>query len=284
MEQAQAAIKTAFDPLFPGTPGTHGALNSGCPGGHHTPSPLVIDQKASYKRRHVRLTRVPQGNDAFSFNEASATAPSDLSGADLVIDYARATNEQLLNAVRSLDKEAFTELSGRHVESVHKKVFGIVRNHEDAEDVVQEALFKAYTHLSEFRGSCTFSTWLMAIAINTALMLLRKRKMHSEVSSDQGGDHNQEWASWEFADPHLDAEKSYARRRTMDQLSRAIGRLPLRYRNALERYHVREQSMQQTADRLGLTVPAVKSRLLRGRLKLRAILQRQGISIADAYF
>ena len=287
MEQAQAAIKAAFDPRFPAKTGNHGALNDVCPQGHHAPSPLVIGQMAGSRSRRVRPARVPQGDDAFSLNEPTATTPSHIGGADPVstpIDYARATTGQLLDAARTLDQEAFTELSVRYAETVHRKVFGIVRNHEDTEDVVQEALFKAYTHLGDFRGSCTFSTWLMSIAINTALMLLRKRRMHSEVSFDQGGADDQARGSWEFPDPHLDTEKSYARRRTMDLLSGAIGRLPLRYRDALERYHLREQSMQQTADRLGLTVAAVKSRLLRGRLRLRTSLAKKGISLADAYF
>ena len=150
----------------------------------------------------------------------------------------------------SLDKEAFAELCSRHVKSVQRKVFGIVRNHEDTEDVVQEALLKAYTHLSGFRGSCTFSTWLMSIAINSALMLLRKRKGHSEVSFDYSVDDDQTWSSWEFADPHLDTERSYARRQALRVLSGAVVRLPSRYRSVLERYHAREQSMKESADTL----------------------------------
>jgi len=287
MEKAQPAVNAAFDRPFPSTTCNHAAFNHSCPRGHHAPSSLAIDQIAGSEKRHVRLARVAQGDDALCFSEATETSTSNMDDADLVsrrINYARATNERLLEAARFHDKEAFSELSVRHAELVHRKVFGIVRNHEDTEDVVQEALFKAYTHLSGFRGSCTFSTWLMRIAINSAFMLLRKRGMHSEVSCDQVGDDNKEWGPWEFPDQHLDAERSYSKRQTMDLLSRAIGGLPLCYRIALELYHVQEESMQQTADRLGLTVPAAKSRLMRGRLKLRASLAKKGISITDIYF
>lgn len=200
------------------------------------------------------------------------------------MDYVRATNEQLVEAAKSLDKDAFAELSKRHVKSVHRRVFGIVRNHEDTEDVVQDTLFKAYTHLSGFRGSCAFSTWLMSIAINSALMLVRKRRGHSEVPFGQAADDNQTWNVWEVADHNIDAETTYARHQTISVLSRSVTRLPLRYRSVLESYHVRERSMRETADALGITLPAAKSRLLRARINLRASLARQGISIADAHF
>ena len=287
MEQAQSAIKATFGPQLPGNTGDHGASNDTYPRGHQAPTPLVNHRMAGSKRTQLRQASVPPRDNAFSSREAAAITWSEMGCAEsgsTLRDYIRASNEQLLEAARSLDKEAFTELSRRHLESVHKKVFSIVRSREDTEDVVQEALFKAYTHLSTFRGSCSFSTWLMSIAINTAFMLLRKRRVHSEVSFDQSGNDNQELGPWEFPDSTLDAEKSYARRRTMDLLSRAIGRLPLHLRSALEGYHVREQSMQQIADRLGLTVAAVKSRLLRGRLNLRVSLTKKGISIEDAYF
>ena len=290
MEQAQSTIKAAFDPLIPGTTVADGASNDTDPPSHQAPTRLVdrmVGTRVGSSRTQVRQANEPQGDNLPSFHEDPATTPSPMGAANpriAPIDYACATNEQLLESARASDKEAFAELCSRHVKSVQRKVFGIVRNHEDTEDVVQETLLKAYTHLSGFRGSCTFSTWLTSIAINSALMLLRKRKGHLEVSFDHSVDDDQTWSSREFADPHLDTERSYARRQALRVLSGAVVRLPSRYRSVLERYHAREQSMKETADTLGLTVAAVKSRLLRGRLNLRATLARKGISIADAYF
>ena len=290
MEQAQSTIKAAFDPLIPGTTVADGASNDTDPPSHQAPTRLVdrmVGTRVGSSRTRVRQANEPQGDNLPSFHEDPATTPSPMGAANpriAPIDYACATNEQLLESARASDKEAFAELCSRHVKSVQRKVFGIVRNHEDTEDVVQETLLKAYTHLSGFRGSCTFSTWLTSIAINSALMLLRKRKGHLEVSFDHSVDDDQTWSSREFADPHLDTERSYARRQALRVLSGAVVRLPSRYRSVLERYHAREQSMKETADTLGLTVAAVKSRLLRGRLNLRATLARKGISIADAYF
>jgi len=286
MELVRSTIKATFDPLLPGTRAAHGVSNDTYPGVHQALTLLVNDRMEGSKRAPVRPANVPQGN-LFSFNGGTADTPTRMGSAEpgvAPIDYACATNEQLLEGARSSDKDAFAELCSRHVQSVHRKVFGIVRNHEDAEDVVQETLLKAYTHLSGFRGSCSFSTWLTSIAINSALMLLRKRKGHLESSFEHAMDDDQTWSAREFADPHLDTERSYARRQAINVLSRAVVRLPMRYRSVLERYHAREQSMKETAEALGLTVAAVKSRLLRARLNLRASLAKKGISIADANF
>jgi len=287
MERVRSTIKPTFDPLLPGTRAAHGVSNGTYPRGHQALTLLVSDRMEGSRRAQVRPANVPQGDNLFSFNEGNTDTPTHMGSAEpgiAPLDYACATNEQLLQGARSSDKDAFAELCSRHVQSVHRKVFGIVRNHEDAEDVVQETLLKAYTHLSGFRGSCSFSTWLTSIAINSALMLLRKRKGHLESSFEHSMDDDQTWSAREFADPHLDTERSYARRQAINVLSRAVVRLPMRYRSVLERYHAREQSMKETADALGLTVAAVKSRLLRARLNLRASLAKKGISIADANF
>ena len=221
MEQAQSTIKAAFDPLIPGTTVADGASNDTDPPSHQAPTRLVdrmVGTRVGSSRTRVRQANEPQGDNLPSFHEDPATTPSPMGAANpriAPIDYACATNEQLLESARASDKEAFAELCSRHVKSVQRKVFGIVRNHEDTEDVVQETLLKAYTHLSGFRGSCTFSTWLTSIAINSALMLLRKRKGHLEVSFDHSVDDDQTWSSREFADPHLDTERSYARRQAI---------------------------------------------------------------------
>ena len=115
-----------------------------------------------------------------------------------IADYRSASDEHLLATARSSDGQAFVELTGRYAQMVYKRVFGILRNREDTEDVIQETLCKAYTRLSQFRGSCAFSTWLITIAINSALMVLRKRRSRSEVSIDQLGDEDQAWGDWEF--------------------------------------------------------------------------------------
>lgn len=215
--------------------------------------------------------------DATPDIETPAAKQLILAGSNLVnapiSDYKNASDQQLLETARSSNEQAFVELIGRHAQMVQRKIFRILRNQEDTEDVVQEALFRAYAHLGEFRGTCAFSTWLTRIAINLALMLLRKRRLRTEVSFDQPRDCLQAWGDWEYPDSSPNAEQAYASRQTADLLARAVKRLPSRYRNVVEQYHGKERSLQEAADSLGITVAAAKSRLLRARLTIRSMLE-----------
>jgi len=206
--------------------------------------------------------------------------PRPLSGNE----YARASDDQLLAAAKSSDGQAFEVLSSRHVGSIRKRVYSIVRNPEDTEDVVQDSLLKAYRHLRGFKGSCDFSTWLRRIAINTALMLLRKKRARPEVSFDQGGEADQTWNTWDIPDPSPDSERTYALQEALEFMSRAVKSLPPLYRSVLEQYHSQEKSLQETADKLGITVASAKSRLFRARRTLRSKLEGQRVSIVDACY
>jgi RNA polymerase sigma-70 factor (ECF subfamily) len=195
-----------------------------------------------------------------------------VSASVFLVTHGHSSDEQLLVAARTGDGHAFVELSSRYADSIHRTVFRILRNREDTEDALQEALFKAYTHLGQFRGTCKFSTWLTRIAINSALMQLRQRRSHSEVSFEQRGDDDQSAETLDFPDPSPNAEQMYAKRQAIDRLSHAVQRLPSLYRNIVSQYHVQERSMNEAADGLGITIAAAKSRLLRARLALRSTL------------
>ena len=140
--------------------------------------------------------------------------------------YREASDEELLAAARSSDDRAFAELSGRYRKSIHNTASRIVRNREDAEDVVQDAFFKAYIHLKHFRGTCRFSTWLTKIAVNSALMLLRKRRIRPEVSFEQRANQDQTREMWDFPDQSPNPEQVYAKCQALELLSRAMTRLP----------------------------------------------------------
>lgn len=141
-------------------------------------------------------------------------------------DYARASDDQLLAPAKSSDARAFEELSNRYVRLIRKKVFSIVCNPEDTEDVVRDSLLKAYRHVAEFRASHGFSKWITQIAINTALMLLRKRRSRPEVSFDQTGKSDETRRMWDVPDPAPGAERQYARHQMLEFMSRAVNRLP----------------------------------------------------------
>jgi RNA polymerase sigma-70 factor (ECF subfamily) len=191
------------------------------------------------------------------------------------LDYREASDEELLAAARSSDAGAFTELSGRYRRSIHNTAFRIVRQREDAEDVVQDTLFKAYIHLKHFRGTCRFSSWLTSIAINSALMLLRKRRSRSEISCDHRGNEDRTWETCDFPDPSHTPAQIYEKRQALEILSRAITRLPPNHRSVITLYLAHEQSLQQIADTVGITVAATKSRLLRARLSIRSTLEKR---------
>ena len=157
----------------------------------------------------------------------------------------------------------------------------MLRNREDAEDVLQDAICKAFANLQRFRGSCTFSVWLTQIAINSALMFIRRRKVRSEMSYDCQTDHEREWM-WDFPDQSPNAEQIRIRREAFERMSIAVDRLPGCYRELVKRFHIGEQSLQNTATTMGLNLSTAKARLLRARRTMRTALTRQRISFADA--
>ena len=199
-----------------------------------------------------------------------------------MVEYIHASADELLVAARTSDGCAFAELCRRHAASIQKRVFRILRNREDTEDVFQDAVFKAFLHLHSFRGTCAFSTWLTQIAINSALMLMRKRRSRSEISYVQRTDQDQEWQIWEFPDRSPNPEEIYAKRQAIERVAVAVNRLSPPYRDLVQQFHGTGQSLQETAEKLGIKVGAAKSRLMRARLKIRSRLEKQRISFADA--
>ena len=192
------------------------------------------------------------------------------------------SDDQLLQAARAGDGQAFTALSGRYCSLARQKIFRILRHREDTEDVLQDTLLKAFNHLSQFQGSSRFSTWLISIAINSALMLLRKRRIHVETSYDSVGNEHSGWEVRDFPDSAPDAEHLYAQQQKHELLRGAMRRLPETFRDVVNHYYGQERSLQETAEALGISLPAAKSRLLRARSTLRSSLKKKKISIADA--
>jgi RNA polymerase sigma-70 factor (ECF subfamily) len=139
---------------------------------------------------------------------------------------------------------------------------------------VQESLLKAFKHLGQFRGTCSFSSWLTRIAINSALMLLRRRRVRLETLYARSADSTDTSELWECPDHAPSPERLCAGRETEELLRDAILRLPSGYRTVVELYHAKECSTNEMAQVLGISVAATKSRLLRARTMLRASLPR----------
>jgi len=235
--------------------------------------PVALERTARPGGRYVGPFRKTQSGARVP----TVAERSRLGGGDpcraAIADYRLATEEELLTAAKSSDGHAFVELSHRCAGMVHHKVLRILRNREDTEDIVQDALLKAYTHLESFRGSCRFSSWLTKIAVNSALILLRKRRSRTSASCDRNVYGCLTSLCYEVPDPSASVEHICVRQQAQDRLSDAITKLPSCYRRALEQYYGREQSLRETASALGITVAATKSRLRRARLRVRSTLE-----------
>jgi RNA polymerase sigma-70 factor, ECF subfamily len=180
----------------------------------------------------------------------------------------------LVQAAQQGDITAFEQLIKRYDRNVFRIAQHITQNREDAEDVVQDAFLKAYQKLDQFQGNSKFYTWLVRIAVNEALMRLRKRKTDKTVSMDDEVETEEGSMPREFADWSPDPEQQFRQSELNDILARSIQGLPSSFRTVFVLRDVEGLSTEETAEMLGLSVPAVKSRLLRARLQLRERLSK----------
>src|SRR5579885_1209707 len=180
----------------------------------------------------------------------------------------------LLAQSRQGDRRAFAELVRRYEGKIFRLAQHITNNREDAEDVLQETFMKAYEHLDQFKGDSKFYTWIVRIAVNQALMKLRRRKTDKSVSLDETIDTGEDTITREIAAWDEDPEQRFSREELGQILNSSIDSLAPAYRSVFLLRDVDDLSTEETADALGLSVPAVKSRLLRARLQLREKLTR----------
>lgn len=181
----------------------------------------------------------------------------------------------LVAKAREGDSEAFNGLVHQYERKIFRLAKHITQSDEDAEDVLQEAFLKAYEHLPDFQGQSKFYTWIVRIAVNEALMKLRKRKSDRTVPLDEPLDTGEDTVMREIAVWEDDPEQRYSREELAAILDEAVQNLRPAFRTVFVLRDIEELSTEETAEALGISVPAVKSRLLRARLQLREKLTRQ---------
>jgi RNA polymerase sigma-70 factor (ECF subfamily) len=179
-----------------------------------------------------------------------------------------------LAAAKRGDSAAFEVLCKQSANTVFRVARRIVRNDEDAEDVVQESFQRAFIHLNSFNGDSRFSTWLSRIAINAALMKLRKKHRLGEVSLDEPAEPEQPSSQMDVEDQGLNPEQLYSQEERRQILTEAMSGLTPGMRKAFELREIDERSTEETARMMGISVGAVKARLFHGRRKLRERLKR----------
>jgi len=180
----------------------------------------------------------------------------------------------LVERARAGDQAAFEQLVRQYDRQIFRVAQHITQNREDAEDITQDVFLKAYGKLDQFQGNSKFSTWLVRIAVNESLMRLRKRKTSRTVSMDQDVQTEEGSIPRDFADWSPNPEQIYGQSELGDILRKTINGLPPGFRTVFTLRDIENLSTEETAEALGLSVPAVKSRLLRARLQLRERLSR----------
>ena len=180
----------------------------------------------------------------------------------------------LVHAAKAGDISAFEELVKRYDRNVFRIAQHITQNREDAEDVVQDAFLKAYQNLANFQEQSKFYTWLVRIAVNEALMRLRRRRPERMVSLDEDIKTEEDSMPREVADWSPNPEQLYNQGELKEILGKTIQGLPPSFRTVFVLRDVEGLSTEETADALDLSIPAVKSRLLRARLQLRERLSK----------
>jgi RNA polymerase sigma-70 factor, ECF subfamily len=196
----------------------------------------------------------------------SVTSSSNLTVAD---------EGELVSRAQSGDNEAFAELVGRYQNKIYRLARNITQSNEDAEDVLQETFLKAFSHLDSFQRNSKFYTWIVRIAVNESLMKLRKRKSDRTVPLDEPLDTGEESVAREIAVWEDNPEQRYSREEMQEILDEAVESLKPDFRTVFTLRDIEELSTEETAEALDISIPAVKSRLLRARLALREKLTRK---------
>jgi RNA polymerase sigma-70 factor, ECF subfamily len=186
---------------------------------------------------------------------------------------AREDEHLLVAAAKAGDPKAFEELVNRYEKKIFRLTMNITRNKEDAEDAMQDAFMKAYSHLHTFEQESRFYTWLVRIAANEALMRLRKRRAN-QFSLDEPIEGDDEIIPRDIEDWGPSPEQRYAQSELHEILNKVIDQLSPEFRVVFVLRDVEGLSTEETASTLGISVAAVKSRLLRARLRLRQKLDR----------
>ncbi|PWT85480.1 MAG: RNA polymerase subunit sigma-24 [Acidobacteria bacterium] len=182
------------------------------------------------------------------------------------------TEIELVHSAKRGVISAFEELVRRYTKRVFCIAYHITRCHDDAEEVTQETFLKAFVHLEDFAEQAQFSTWLTRIAFNAALTNVRSRRVRVVVQEDPKGETG--WPLEEVADWRANPEQLYSRSELRALLRQALQELPQLYSTVFILRDIQGLSVAETAAVLGVTIPAVKTRLLRARLQLRESLSK----------
>ena len=197
--------------------------------------------------------------------ETEARADGDAREAELVTD------------AQAGSKDAFEELQKLHWLRLYRTILSITKNREDAEDALQDTFLRAYLALGKFEGRSKFSSWLTRIAVNSALMSIRKRRARQEVFIEHSSESDDPAMSFDVRDSGLNPEQIYDQHQRCTGMFRAMQRLDPKLQAAIRIRTLQEWSIKEIAETLGISQSAAKTRLLRARRRL-----RRSLDLADS--
>jgi RNA polymerase sigma-70 factor (ECF subfamily) len=181
--------------------------------------------------------------------------------------------QELISRIKAGEKQLFYALIQPHERGLYLAAFSIMQNEADAEDVAQEAVLKALSHLNQFRGEAKFSTWLIQICINEAKMRLRRDHKDRYESIDSGQETEEgDYVPMDVADWREIPSDALAHKELKEALARALASLQPKYREVFVLRDVQGMSIAEAAEVLGITRATVKMRLMRARLQMRDAL------------
>jgi RNA polymerase sigma-70 factor, ECF subfamily len=194
---------------------------------------------------------------------------------EVAIEVASRDNEslqvrKLVAAARSGSSAAFAELREIYARRVYRKLLIMTKNREDAEDALQDTFLRAYMALHTFEERSSFYTWVTRIAINSGLMILRRRRLRPEVSFDSTSE-TEEASGFEFKDTGPSPEYICVHRQRYAYMLRSIWKLQPRLRQVIEMQMTENRSIKEIAQALEISEAAVKSRLARARARLAGV-------------
>lgn len=181
------------------------------------------------------------------------------------------TDGELAQQILGGDLDALTELLGRYEQSILRYAISIVRDPDDAEDVVQTAYIRAYQNLRQYDPKRPFRPWLFRIVRNQALNWLRSHRTH--VYGEAAQRHLDQLESGE--DTHASLEKQ----ELQQQIQRYLFELPLKYREALVLYYLEERSYQEVSDILRIPIGTVGTNISRGKQQLKQLMDKNGDTV-----
>ncbi len=234
---------------------------------------LPHQNKSQVGCKFVLCANVNTGTFGTGFTGSPLTLVSAPNPHKIASKVAREDEHLLVAAAKSGDLKAFEELVSRYERKIFRLTMNITHNREDAEDAMQDAFLKSFSHLKDFQGDSRFYTWLVRIAANEALMRLRKRRPN-QFSLDEPIEGDEDLMPREIQDWGAGPEQRFAQTEMREILSAAIEDIEPDYRMVFVLRDIEELSTEDVASILNLSVPAVKSRLLRARLKLRERLNK----------